>query len=475
MLDEKYFSYVSPITDRYNSKILGHIWSRENRYILWRKLWLNLAISQKKLGVKITNEQIEEMKFNLDNIDLNEIEIKEKIYKHEVIANIAVFGDLCKKSKSIIHLGATSCYVTDNADLIQIRDSLKIIRNRLITIIKKLTELADKYSDLAMLGFTHYQPAQIITFGKRLCVYIQDFIFDINRLDYELDNLVFRGTKGAVGTQSGFLTLFNGDHKKVVELDRMIALEMGFKKSLSISNQTYTRKIDYYILSVLSGIAQTAYKISNDIRLLSNLGEIREPFYESQIGSSAMAYKKNPIHSERICSLSRYIISLSNNSVGNYSMQWLERTLDDSGNRRILLPEIFILSDFVLSSIYKIINGLQVYPDIISSHIDLELPTMIMENIILEMVKQGGDRQLLHEAMKKHIMNFNDNKIDDLLCEIKKDPLFKNFDDKHKNLYDLNKLMGRSKEQVRDFLKNDVANVLNKFKEDLLAIEDILY
>ena len=465
----KYFKYKSPISHRYNSKRMCNNWSEERKYSLWRKLWLTLAIIEKELGLNITDEQIKEMKLHLNDINLSDIRLEEEKYIHEVIGNIKIFSNLCPKSKSIIHLGATSCYVMDNADLIQIKDGLNIIKKQLILIIDKLYTLAELYKNIPTLGFTHYQPAQITTFGKRLCIYIQDFLFDFERLSYELNNLSFRGAKGAIGTQASFLKLFEGDHNKVIKLDNKIALKMGFKKSLPITGQTYTRKIDYYILSILSGIAQTSYKLATDIRLLSNLKEVEEPFSDTQIGSSAMPYKKNPIYSERICSLARYVISLVNNASGNYSMQWLERSLDDSANRRIMLPEVFILSDTILLTTFKVINELKIWPNIMLSRVNKELPFIVTENIILEAVKNGGNRQILHEAIKKHsittlmFMRENTTNKNNLIDKIKFDPLFHNIKNKIDSLIKIDNLIGRSKEQVNNFLLNNIKPILLKY------------
>jgi len=470
-----YNVYQSPLVDRYSSKEMSYNWSAQKKHSLWRKLWVVLAESEKELGLRITDAQILEMKGHVDDIDFEKVRAKEKELRHDVMSHIHVFGELCPLAMPIIHLGATSCYVTDNSELIQIRDGFVIIKNKLLKVIKRFSEQAEKYADMPTLGFTHYQPAQLTTVGKRFCLYLQDFLLDLGRLEYEIDNLIFRGVKGTTGTQASFLTLFGGDHDKVMKLDKMVAEKMGFNSSVPVSGQTYTRKSDYYALSVLSGIAQSAYKFAGDIRLLSNLREIEEPFESLQVGSSAMAYKRNPMRSERVCSLARYVISLPANAANTHATQWFERTLDDSANRRIILPEAFLSVDIILSIVFNVIDNIQVWPNVISSRVRHELPFMATENILMEAVKAGGDRQQLHEAIRKHSMAAiyqvkecgADN---DLIERIKNDPLFAMIHDSINGIMDPTKFVGRAPEQVGEFLGTHVCPVIAKYEA---AIDDI--
>lgn len=464
--------YENPLTSRYASKEMSYNWSAQKKHSTWRHLWLVLAKCEKKLGLDITDEQIKQMESHLEDIDFEAAAAKEKELRHDVMSHIHVFGELCPKAKPIIHLGATSCYVTDNTELIQMRDGLKIIRRSLLLAIAKFAKIAEQYKNMPTLGFTHYQPAQLTTVGKRFTLYIQDLLLDLERLDYELEKLPFRGVKGTTGTQASFLELFSGDHAKVRRLDDMVTREMGFDKSIAVSGQTYTRKVDYFVISMLSGIAQSAYKFAGDLRLLANLKEVEEPFESKQVGSSAMAYKRNPMRCERICSLARYLISLPANPANTHATQWFERTLDDSANRRIVLAEAFLATDIILSVLANVAEGIQVWPKVIESHVRNELPFMATENILMATVKAGGDRQELHEAIRTHSMAAGRKvkemgEANDLIDRIKADPLFAKIAKNIDKIMDPVKFVGRAPEQVDEFLRNEVEPVLKKYKSEL--------
>ena len=464
--------YENPLTSRYAGKEMSYNWSAQKKHSTWRRLWLVLAKCEKKLGLDITDEQIKQMEAHLEDIDFEEAAANEKELRHDVMSHIHVFGELCPKAKPIIHLGATSCYVTDNTELIQMRDGLMIIRRSLLLAIAKFAKIAEQYKNMPTLGFTHYQPAQLTTVGKRFTLYIQDLLLDLERLEYELEKLPFRGVKGTTGTQASFLELFNGDHAKVRKLDDMVTKEMGFDKSIAVSGQTYTRKVDYFIISMLSGIAQSAYKFAGDLRLLANLKEVEEPFESKQVGSSAMAYKRNPMRCERICSLARYVISLPANPANTHATQWFERTLDDSANRRIVLGEAFLAIDIILSVLANVAEGIQVWPKVIESHVRNELPFMATENILMSAVKAGGDRQELHEAIRTHSMAAGRKvkemgEANDLIDRIKADTLFAKIAKNIDRIMDPIKFVGRAPEQVDEFLKNEVEPVLKKYKSEL--------
>ncbi len=465
---EDFETYKSPLSGRYASKEMSHNWSPQRKHSLWRKLWLELAKAEKSLGLDISDGQIKEMEAHQKDIDFKRVSELEKNLRHDVMSHIHHFGELCPNAMPIIHLGATSCFVTDNSELIQLKEGMLIIQKKLLNLIKKFSEKAEEFAELPTLGFTHFQPAQPTTVGKRLSLYLQDLLFDFNRLEYELENLPFRGVKGTTGTQASFMALFKKDSEKVAKLDLMVANQMGFKKSISVSSQTYTRKIDYYILTVLSGIAQSAYKFASDLRLLSHMGEIEEPFESSQIGSSAMAYKKNPMRSERICSLARFVISLPDNTANTHSNQWFERTLDDSANRRIVLPEAFLSIDVILSILYNIISNLKVWPKVIKKNLLKEMPFMATENIMMAAVKAGGNRQELHEAIRTHShatikeikeAGMNNN----LLEKLKKDKLFAQVANDIDKIANPDDFIGRAPEQVREFILNNISPLLKKY------------
>ena len=460
-MNENMNVYQNPLTGRYASREMSYNWSPQRKHSTWRRLWLALAESEKELGLPITDRQLDEMRAHLDDIDFEAAAAEEARLRHDVMSHIHVFGALCPEAKPIIHLGATSCFVTDNTELIQMRDGLKLIQAKLLKVVTILADIADKYKDLPTLGFTHYQPAQLTTLGKRFSLYLQDFVMDLQRVTEEIGKIPFRGVKGTTGTQASFMELFNGDHEKVRRLDQLVSRKMGFDSSIALSGQTYTRKVDFFVLSVLSGIAQSCYKMAGDIRLLANLKEIEEPFGKNQVGSSAMAYKRNPMRSERVCSLSRYLMSLPVNCAMTHSTQWFERTLDDSANRRIVLGEAFLTADVILSLIANIADGIQVWPKVIAAHINAELPFMATENILMEAVRAGGDRQDLHEAIRTHSMEASkvvkaEGKPNDLIERLAKDPLFAKVAPMFKDILDPQLFIGRAPQQVADYLTNTV-------------------
>ncbi|MBK5251109.1 MAG: adenylosuccinate lyase [Peptostreptococcaceae bacterium] len=453
--------YSNPLIERYTSEEMQKIFSPYNKFRTWRTLWIALAESQKELGLDISDEQITEMKDNADVIDFEKAKEYEKKTRHDVMSHVLTFGDACPKAKAIMHLGATSAFVGDNTDLVVYFQALEIIKKKLAVLILKLSDFALEHKSLPTLGFTHYQPAQLTTVGKRAVLWIQDLHMDLMDMNYLMDNYKIRGVKGTTGTQASYLELFNGNHEKVMQLETKVAEKIGFKDAFDATGQTYSRKFDFKMLSVLSGIAQTLHKMTNDIRLLQNLKEIEEPFAKNQIGSSAMAYKRNPMRSERIASLSRYIMNNLGNASATVSTQWFERTLDDSANRRIVIPETFMATDAILDIAANISSGLVVNKNVIMSDIEKELPFMMTENILMAAVKKGGDRQELHERIRVHSMEAAKQvkqfgKKNDLLERIAKDDTF------NLNLGDLKELMnpslyiGRAPEQVTDFIKKRV-------------------
>ena len=461
-------TYQNPLTGRYASEEMSYNWSPQRKHSTWRRLWVALATAEQELGLDITDAQIAEMKAHLDDIDFEAAAAKEKELRHDVMSHIHIFGELCPNAMPIIHLGATSCFVTDNTELIQIREGLKIVRGKLLALMRIMSGVIEKYKDLPTLGFTHYQPAQLTTVGKRFCLYLQDLVFDFERLEYELGNLPFRSVKGTTGTQASFMALFNNDHEKCKALEKRVAELMGFDKVVAVSGQTYTRKVDYYVLSVLSGIAQSAYKLCGDIRLLANLKEIEEPFGKKQVGSSAMAYKRNPMRSERVCSLARYVMSLTANAADTHANQWFERTLDDSANRRISLPEAFLGVDVILSLLANIVDGIQVWPKVIAKHVAAELPFMATENIMMAAVAAGGNRQDLHEAIREHSMEAGrrvkeEGADNDLLDRLKAEPLFAAVANRIDELVDPNAFVGRAPRQAEEFLRDVVEPLLSRY------------
>lgn len=459
-------TYESPLCSRYASAEMQFLFSPDMKFRTWRSLWIALAEAEKELGLPITQEQIDELKQFQNDINYEYAEQVEKEVRHDVMAHVHAYGAQCPKAKGIIHLGATSCFVGDNADIIIFSKALKLIKSKVLNVIKKLSDFAYKYRDLPTLGYTHFQPAQLVTVGKRACLWIQDLLFDINELDFVMDHLCLLGNKGTTGTQASFLKLFDGDHEKVKKLEKLIAEKVGFKKVVPVSGQTYTRKQDSRILNVLSSIAQSAYKFSNDLRLLQHLKEIEEPFEKHQIGSSAMAYKRNPMRSERISSLARYVIVNSLNAPFTASTQWFERTLDDSANRRISIPEAFLAVDAILNIYINVVDGLVVYPKMIEKRVMEELPFMATENILMEAVKKGGDRQELHERIRVHSMAAadrvkNEGLNNDLIERISKDSAFGMGIDELKEVMNPKHYIGRSAEQVEEFLRDYVKPVLD--------------
>ena len=466
-------TYENPLCARYASSEMQHIFSNDVKFSTWRKLWVALAESQKELGLDISQSQIDELKANINNIDYVAAAKHEKETRHDVMAHVLTYAEVCKSAKPIIHLGATSCYVGDNTDIIVQRAALLQIKKLLVNAISKLYDFAKTHKDLPCLAFTHFQAAQPTTLGKRATLWLQDFLTDLAQLDFVLDNLKLLGCKGTTGTCASFLELFNGEHEKIKKLEELIAKKMGFDAVYPVSGQTYSRKIDYYIASVLSGVSQSAYKFSNDIRLLSHLKEIDEPFEAGQIGSSAMAYKRNPMRSERIASLARLVIVGAQNTALTASSQWLERTLDDSANRRVAIPENFLAVDSILSLVINIVGGSVVYPKMLEKHLKEELPFLATENILMACVKKGGDRQVLHEKIRQHsvaaaknVKLGNDN---DLLQRISLDKSFmltkKELDALLKN----NNFTGIAKNQVEEFLA-EVKKTLDKNK-NLIGID----
>lgn len=457
--------YNTPLNTRYASKEMSYLFSEEMKFKTWRKLWVALAESEKELGLNISDEQIAELKANMDNINYEVAEEREKEIRHDVMSHIYAYGVQCPKAKGIIHLGATSCFVGDNTDLIIMKQALYVIREKIINVINSLSEFALKYKDLPTLGFTHLQPAQLTTVGKRATLWIQDLLLDMENLDFVIDHMRFRGVKGTTGTQASFMELFNGDEELVKKLDQMVTQKMGFSKEFKVTGQTYTRKLDSIILNTLSEVAQSAYKFSNDLRLLQNMKEVEEPFEKNQVGSSAMPYKRNPMRSERISALSRYIIVDSLNPAITASTQWFERTLDDSANKRISVAEAFLALDGVLNLYLNVTSGLVVYDKVITSHVMRELPFMATENIMMEAVKKGGDRQNLHERIRMHSMAASrivkeEGKDNDLIERIINDKAFNLTKEEILNLIDPIKFTGRASGQVVDFLNTEVNPIL---------------
>lgn len=473
-----YDKYISPLSERYAGSKMQYIFSAEKKFKTWRRLWIALAKSEKKLGLDISDEQIAELEAFKDDINYEEAKEREKIVRHDVMSHVYAYGLQCPKAKKIIHLGATSCYVGDNTDLILMREALELVRVKLVNVMEKLSKFALEYKDLPTLAFTHFQPAQPTTVGKRAVLWLNELLLDYEDLNYTIDNIKLLGCKGTTGTQASFVELFAGDEEKIKALDKMIAAEMGFDKVYPVSGQTYSRKIDSKVLSVLAGIAQSAHKFSNDIRLLQHLKEIEEPFEKNQIGSSAMAYKRNPMRSERIASLANYVMSDLMNPMLVASTQWFERTLDDSANKRLSIPEGFLSIDGILDLYLNVVDGLVVYPKVIEKRLLSELPFMATENILMEAVKHGGDRQELHERIRELSMEAGkrvkvEGKDNNLLELIAADPVFNLSEDKLKEAMNPKLYVGRSNEQVVEFIDEYISPILEKFSADLGEKPDI--
>lgn len=464
--------YVSPLSERYASREMQYIFSPDMKFRTWRKLWIALAETEKELGLNITQEQIDELKSHADDINYDVAKERERQVRHDVMSHVYAYGVQCPKAKGIIHLGATSCYVGDNTDIIVMTEALKLVQKKLINVIAELSKFADKYKEQPTLAFTHFQPAQPTTVGKRATLWMQEFMLDLEDLEYVLGTMKLLGSKGTTGTQASFLELFDGDQETIDKIDPMIAQKMGFKECYPVSGQTYSRKVDTRVLNVLAGIAASAHKFSNDIRLLQHLKEVEEPFEKSQIGSSAMAYKRNPMRSERIASLSRFVMVDALNPAITSATQWFERTLDDSANKRLSVPEGFLAIDGILDLCLNVVDGLVVYPKVIEKRLRSELPFMATENIMMDAVKAGGDRQELHERIRELSMEAGKNvkvegKENNLLELIAADPAFNmTLEDLQKTM-DPAKYTGRAAVQVDNFLKNVVNPVLEANKEFL--------
>jgi adenylosuccinate lyase len=460
--------YETPLTARYASEEMSRLWSAQRKFSTWRRLWVALAEAEAELGLPVTMAQIEELRAHIDDVDFAAAEGYERRLRHDVMAHVHAYGDVCPQARAIIHLGATSCYVTDNTDLILMREGLGIVRDRLLGVIENLANFAREQRALPCLGFTHLQPAQPTTVGKRACLWIYDLTQDLIEIEHRLGSLQARGAKGTTGTQASFLELFGGDHAKVRQLDELVAQKLGFGTSYAVTGQTYSRKVDVQVLSTLSGIAQSAHKATNDLRILQSRKEIEEPFEKEQIGSSAMAYKRNPMRSERIAGLARFVISLESSAAQTAATQWLERTLDDSANRRLTLPQAFLSTDALLTLYQNVASGFVVYPKVIEKHLREELPFMATENILMAAVAAGGDRQDLHERIRRHSLAAaavvkQQGGENDLLERLRTDTAFAqvNFDD----TVDPLRFVGRAPEQVDEFLAEIVAPILKRYAQ----------
>ena len=467
--------YESPLSARYADKEMKYLFSPDMKFRTWRRLWIALAEAEQELGLPITDEQIAELKEHADDINYEVAQEREKIVRHDVMSHVYAYGEQCPKAKGIIHLGATSCYVGDNTDVIIMTEGLKLVRKKLVNLIDKLAKFADEYKAMPCLAFTHFQPAQPTTVGKRASLWLMDLLMDMSQLEFQLSQMRLLGSKGTTGTQASFMELFEGDEEKVKALDRKIAEKMGFDRCFPVSGQTYPRKLDSQVLYTLAGIAQSAHKFSNDLRLLQHLKEIEEPFEENQIGSSAMAYKRNPMRSERIASLSRYVIADTLNPAITAATQWFERTLDDSANKRISIPEGFLAVDAILELYINVVSGLVVYPKMIEKRLNEELPFMATENIMMAAVKKGGDRQELHERIRQHSMAAGrvvkvEGKPNDLPERIASDEAFGLTLEEIRAEMVPSNFIGRAPSQVTELLENDVRPILEKYK-DLLGLE----
>lgn len=470
--------YENPLISRYASQEMLSLFSPDKKFQTWRKLWITLAEAQQELGLPISDEQINELKSFEKNIDFDRAKAIEKETRHDVMSHVHAYGEQCPKAMPIIHLGATSAYVGDNTDVLVFREALILTRNKLVNVIDKLASFAEETKHIPTLGFTHFQPAQLTTVGKRATLWNMDLIQDLQDIEYTIDSLMLRGAKGTTGTQASYLNLFDGDHKKVKALDDKIATKLNFSKSFPVTGQTYSRKLDSRILNALSGVGQSLHKITNDLRLLQHLKEVEEPFEKNQIGSSAMAYKRNPMRSERIASLSRYLIASSLNPAMTQASQWFERTLDDSANRRISIPESFLCADAILDIMNNVVSGLVVYENVIYKHVMAELPFMATENIIMEAVKKGGDRQVLHESIRVHSMEAarmvkEHGQGNDLLDRIVNDSLFNLSNDDIAKLTEPSLFIGRSAEQVDEFNEEMVQPIINRYKDALGFTADL--
>lgn len=468
-------SYQNPLNERYASKEMSYIFSADNKFKTWRRLWIALAESEKELGLPITEEQLEELKANKDNINYEVAAKREKETRHDVMSHVYAYGQQCPNAKGIIHLGATSAYVGDNTDVIVMKEALELTKKKMVNLLNVLANFCQEYKALPTLGFTHFQPAQLTTVGKRGTLWLQELLMDYENLEFQISRMKLRGVKGTTGTQASFMSLFNDDASKVKELEKRVANKMGFDQAFPVTGQTYSRKLDFEVLTVLSGIAQSLHKMTNDIRLLQSLKEIEEPFEKNQIGSSAMAYKRNPMRSERIASLARYVIAAQQNTAMTASTQWFERTLDDSANKRIAVPEAFLAADAILEIAINVCDGLVVYDKMIKQHVEAELPFMATENILMEAVKRGGDRQELHESIRLHSIEAAkqvklEGKPNDLLDRILNDPTFGLTREEIQALLNPIKFVGRAPQQVDEFLEEYINPIISENRE-LLGLE----
>ena len=464
--------YENPLITRYASREMSHIFSDDMKFKTWRRLWIALAEAESEMGLPITKEQIAELKEHAEDINYDVAEAREKEVRHDVMSHVYAYGMQCPSAKGIIHLGATSCFVGDNTDIIVMDHAIRAIELKLVNVIARLKEFALQYKDMPTLGFTHYQPAQLTTVGKRATLWMQDLVMDYEQLQFVKSQIRLRGVKGTTGTQASFMTLFEGDAKKVRELEQKVAKKMGYSKVFAVTGQTYPRKFDSIVVDLLSSIAQSAYKFANDLRLLQNLKEVEEPFGKKQIGSSAMAYKRNPMRSERICSLARYIISLASSPAITASTQWFERTLDDSANKRLVIPQGFLALDAILNIYLNVTSGMVVYPKVIEKRINEELPFMATETILMDAVKRGGDRQELHEKIREYSMMAGrrvkeEGKSNNLIDLIKEDPAFHMSPEEIDSIMDPRNFIGLADKQVDDFIRAEADPILECFKGKL--------
>jgi len=460
--------YENPLITRYASREMSCLWGAQKKFSTWRRLWVALAEAEQELGLAITDEQIAELKAHVDDIDFEAAAKYEREVRHDVMAHVSAYKDVCPSAGPIIHLGATSCYVTDNTDLLLLREALQMVCRRLAAVVDRLAAFAKQHRDLACLGFTHLQPAQPTTVGKRACLWAYDLVLDLRELEHRLGELKARSTKGTTGTQASFLKLFDGDHEKVRRLEQLVARKIDFETMYAVTGQTYPRKIDSQIVDSLSGVAQSAHKMATDLRILASRKEIEEPFGKKQVGSSAMAYKRNPMRSERICSLARYAISLQSSAANTLATQWMERTLDDSANRRLVLPQAFLAVDAILILCQNVASGLVVYPEVIGKHLREELPFMATENILMEAVAAGGDRQELHERIREHSQAAasvvkNEGKPNDLIERLAADEAFANLD--FEAAMEPTQFVGRAPQQVDEFINEVVTPIRQQYGE----------
>lgn len=465
-----YDVYDNPLIGRYASAAMCQLWSPQTKHSTWRRLWVALAEVERDLGLEISQAQIDELKSHVDDIDFERAARHEKLLRHDVMAHVHAYGDICPNAKPIIHLGATSCYVTDNTDLILMRQGLQMLRSKLVAVIDKLAKFAEEYRDLPCLGFTHLQPAQPVTVGKRATLWCYDLVLDLEEIEYRISTLRMRGAKGTTGTQATFLSLFNGDHETVEELDRRVCRKMGFDQAYAVTGQTYSRKVDSQVIETLAGLSQSAHKAGSDLRLLQSRKEVEEPKESSQIGSSAMAYKRNPMRAERMCGLARFVMSLTSSAAQTTATQWMERTLDDSANRRLTIPQAFLATDAILILYRNIVDGLVVYPKVIERHLTEELPFMATEEILMAGVRAGGDRQDLHEVIRVHSVEAarmvkelgRDN---DLIERLQADPAFAKID--LTAALDARRFVGRAPEQVDAFIADVIRPIQQRYADEL--------